>query len=92
MRWTVLSLLHDKPKDLVSGQRVGAEAYYGYVDTLGVIVKTQQEADIVLEQWKHLFTENGLTLHKSEMSQKVKSLGVELDGLSLCFRVSSKRF
>ena len=31
-------------------------------------------------------------LHKSELSQKVKSLGVELDGLSLCCRVSSKRF
>ena len=71
---------------------MGAQAYYVYVDNLGVIAKTQQEADIVLEQWKHLFTENGLTLHKSDLSQKVKSLGVELDGLSLCCRVSSERF
>ena len=48
--------LHDKAKDLVLGRRVGAQAYYVYVDNLGVIAKTQQEADIVLEQWKHLFT------------------------------------
>ena len=44
--------LHDKAKALVLGRRVGAQAYNVHVDTLGVIAKTQQEADIVLEQWK----------------------------------------
>ena len=87
-----LSPLHDKTQDLVLGRHEGALAYYVYVHNLGVIAKTQQEADIVLEQWKNLFTENGLSLHKSELSQKVKSLGVELDGLSVCCRVSGKRF
>ena len=67
--------LHDIAKDLVLGRRVGAQAYYVYVGNLGVIAKTQQEADIVLEQWKHLVTEHGLTLHKSDLSQKVKSMG-----------------
>ena len=71
---------------------MGAQAFYVYVDNLGVIAKKQQEADIVLEQWKKLFTENGLSLHKSELSQKIESLGVELDGLSLCCPVRSKRF
>ena len=74
-----LSSLHDKAKDLVLGRRVAAQAYHVYVDNLGVIAKTQQEADIVLVQWKHFFTENSRTLHKLELSQKVKSLGVELD-------------
>ena len=41
---------------------------------------------------RNLFTENGLSLHKPELSQKVTSLGTELDGLSLCCHVSSKRF
>ena len=87
-----LSPLHDKAKDLVLGRHEGAQVYHGYVDNFGVIAKTQQEADIVLEHWKNFFTENGLSLHKSELSQKVKSLGVELDGLSLRCRVSSMRF
>ena len=86
-----LSSLHDKAKDLVLGRHVGAQAYYVHVDNSGVITKTEQVTDIVLEQWKKLFTENGLSLHKSELSQKIKSSGVELDGLSLCCRVSSKR-
>ena len=86
-----LSPLHDKAKDLVLGRRVGAQAFYVCVDKLGMMAKRQQEADVVLEQWKHLIIE-GLSLHKSKLSQKVKSLGVELDGLSLCCRVSSKRF
>ena len=87
-----LSPLHDKSRDLFLGRREGVQAYYEYVDNLGVIADTRQEAEIVLKQWRDLFTENGLTLHKSEVSQKIKSLGVELDGLSLCCRVSSKRF
>ena len=57
-----LSPLHVKSKDLVLGRHEGAQAYCAHVDNLGVIAKTQQEADIVLEQWKNLFTENGLSL------------------------------
>ena len=87
-----LSHLHDKAKDLVLGRHEGAQEYYVCVGNLGVIAKTQQEADTVLEQWKNPFTGNGLSFHKSELSHKVKSLGVELDGLSLCCHVSSKRF
>ena len=34
----------------------------------------------------------GLSLHKSELSQKVKSWGVDLEGLSASCRVISKRF
>ena len=70
-----LSPLHNKAKDLVLGRRVGAQVYHVYVDKFGVIAKTQQEADIVLEQCKHLFTENGLTLHKSDLSQKGQVFG-----------------
>ena len=87
-----LSPLHDKRRDLFLGRREGVQVYYVYVDNLGVIANTRQEAEFVLKQWRDLFTENGLTLHKSEVSQKIKSLGVELDGFSLCCRVSSKRF
>ena len=47
---------HDKSKDPVLGRHEGAQAYYVHVDNLGVIAKTQQEADIVLEQWNNLFT------------------------------------
>ena len=79
-RWKV----HDKTRDLFLGRREGVQAYCVYVDNLGVIANTRQEAESVLKQWRDLFTENGLTLHKSEVSQKIKSLGVELD--------SSKRF
>ena len=50
---------------------------------LGVIATTQQEADIVLEQWKNHITENGLSLNKPELTQKVKSFGVELDGVTV---------
>ena len=63
-----------------------------YVDNLGVIAKTQQEAGTVLSQCKTLFAENGLTLHKSELGQKVKSLAIDLDGVSLCCPVTSGRF
>ena len=86
------SPLHDKAKDPALGRRVGAQVRFVYVDKLGVIAKTHHDADVVLEQRKHLFTENGLALHKLDLSQKVKSLGVELDGLSFRCRVSSKRF
>ena len=44
-----LSPVQDKTKDLVLGRHEGAQAYYVYVDNLGVIAKTQQEAAIVLE-------------------------------------------
>ena len=79
-----LSPLHDKSRELFLGRRKGVQAYYVYVDNLGVIAKTQQEADAVLNQWKDLFADSGLTLHKSELAQKIKSLGIELDGLSVC--------
>ena len=87
-----LSALHDKTKDLFLGRREGVQAYYVYVDKLGVIANTLQEAEIVLKQWRDVFTKNGLSLHKSELSQKVKSLGVELDDLTLCCRVSVRDF
>ena len=74
------------------GRRKGGQAYYVYVDNLGVIARSQQDADTVLSQWCDLFAEHGLTLHKSELGQKVKSLGIDLDGLSLCSRVISGRF
>ena len=48
-----LSRLHDKAKDLGLGRHDGAQARYVYADNLGVIAKTQEEADIVLEQWKN---------------------------------------
>ena len=95
-----LSPLHDKTRDLFLGRREGVQAYTVHVDKMGVIANTRQEVEIVLKQWRpatggrhcpgtveNLFTENGLTLHKSEVSQQIKSLGVELDGLSLCCRV-----
>ena len=80
-----LSPLHDKLKDLVLGRDEGAQAYYVYVDSLGV-----QEADIVLE--KNLFTENGLSLHKSELSQTVKPLGWTWRTLKLSFVTSLSCF
>ena len=40
-----LSPLHDRAQDLVLGRHEGAQAYYVYVDNLGVIAKTQQQAD-----------------------------------------------
>ena len=86
-----LTILHNKTK-IWSWVDTRTQAYYVYDDNLGVIAKTQQEADTVLEQWKNLFTEHGLYLHKSELSQKVKSFGIEMDGLSLCCRVNSERF
>ena len=86
-----LSPLRDKANDLVL---VGAQAYCVYLDNLGVTAKTQQEANIVLEQWKkQLFTENGLSLHKSALSQKdTNPWALSWTDLSLCCRVSSKRF
>ena len=73
-----LSPLHDKTRDLFLGRREGVQAYCVCVDKPGVIANTQQES----------FPPQ----IRSELSQKVKSFGVELDGLSLCCRVSSKRF
>ena len=66
--------LHDKSGGLSLGPRKGIQTYYVYVDNLGVIAKTQQEAGTVLRQCKTLFAENGITRHKSELGQKVKSL------------------
>ena len=48
-----LSPLHDKAKDLGLGRHDGAQARYVYADNLGVIAKTQEEADIVMEQWNN---------------------------------------
>ena len=53
-----LSPLHDKTRDLFFGRREGVQAYCVYVDSLGVIANTRQEAEIVLKQWRDLFTEN----------------------------------
>ena len=87
-----LSPFHDKPRDLLLGRRQGVQAYFVSVDNLGVTAKTQQEADAALNQWTDLIAESGLILHKSELGQKVKSLGIDLDGFPLCCRVRSQRF
>ena len=86
------SSVHDNAKDLVLGGREGAQACYVYVDNLGVIAKMQQEADIVLEQWKNLFTENGLSLRKSALSQRSNPWALSWTVSPFCCRVSSKRF
>ena len=83
---------HDKSRELLLGRREGVQAYHFNVDNFGVTAKTQQAADAALNEWRELFAERGLILHKSKLGQKVESLGTDLDGVSLCCRVSSKRF
>ena len=66
--------------------------HYVYVDNLGIVSPHQPIARDSLQEMDKEFSSRGLPLHPGEVAGEVKALGVELDGISLCARITSTRF
>ena len=65
---------------------------YVYVDNLGIVSPHEAIVRDSLQGMDKEFSSRGLLLHPGEVGSEVKALGVELDGMSLCARITSKRF
>ena len=66
--------------------------HYVYVDNLGIVSPHEAIVRDSLQEMDKEFASRGLLLHPGEVGSEVKALGVELDGMSLCARITSKRF
>ena len=88
------SLVHDRGGPAVfSSSSPQDMKHFVYVDNLGVLSPSRQAVEDGLAELSQKFTAEKLLLHPGEvLHERIKALGVELDGKSLTSKISPDRF
>lgn len=86
------SLIHDRGGPAVFSRSESEVKHFVYVDNLGVLSSNRKAVEVGLAELSENFTQKNLLLHPGEIQHdRIKALGVELDGKRLVARLSCDR-
>ena len=87
------SLIHDRGGPAVFSPSLSHEVkHFVYVDNLGVLSPCRKEVEDNLHELSQNFTQEKLLLHPGEvLHDRIKALGVELNGKTLTSKISGDR-
>eukprot|EP00971_Amphidinium_carterae_P330077 6462931-Amphidinium_carterae.1 len=91
--------LHGMPFTLLGNSREGVEltterlAVFVYVDNVGVMSTSERDSNLLMDRIVHTLEERQLRTHEQcPASTAAEALGLEVDGVKLQVRTSSKRY
>lgn len=85
-------LIHDRGGPAVFSRSESEVKHFVYVDNLGVLSSNRKAVEVGLAELLENFTQKNLLLHPGEIQHdRIKALGVELDGKRLVARLSCDR-
>ena len=87
------SLIHDRGGPAVFSPALNHDVkHFVYVDNLGVLSPCRKEVEKDLQELSQKFTHEKLLLHPGEvLHERIKALGVELNGKTLSAKISGDR-